>query len=112
VKNDATGLAVSITIGYAKYQLQGGTCRSQGSVTLNADCDNASVTLPLLAKYRSLNCGTLGVFVSPPQTIPEQTGIARMTTDRAKIVAVRYTNGFVDPKSGMTICWDVTYETA
>lgn len=110
LKNDATGLSVSITVNDARYLLIGNTCRVQVSVTANAACNSAGVTLPFTSKVRVLNCGTAGIFGTGAPT--GQTGIAYMTSDKAKVVCVNYSQNFQDMVAGQVLRADVVYERA
>lgn len=103
-----TGTVVSSTVNRARYAVMGRTVYVQGDITANAACTNAAVDLPFVSKERLLNCGTLGVFGA---AVPaDQTGIAYMAPDRARLVVVAYSQGFRDVAAGHIIRWNATYE--
>lgn len=102
------GPVVACTVNRARYMVLGKTVYAQGDITASALCTQATVTLPSTAKDRLLNCGTCGVYGA---TFPsDQTGLARMGSNKFTLVVSAYTGGFRDCASGSAIQWSVIYE--
>jgi hypothetical protein len=102
------GSVVSCTVTRARYMILGKTVICQGDITANALCSQATVTLPLTAKDRVLLTGSCGVFGT---TFPsDQSGAARMGSNKFTLVVVAWTGGFRDCASGSSLQWSVQYE--
>lgn len=92
----------------AIYKVIGKTCFAQASATFTAaTASGGGLSLPLTAKARSLNCGTLIVTGASAST--SQTGIAFML-DTSKVNGITVTTAFIDVPAGHNLRYNVTYE--
>lgn len=100
------------TAGLSRYRyLDSHTVQAIGSAQYTgASSGGARIDLPVTAAYRSLNCGTAGVF-GPSAGFPaSQSGVAYMTPDSAKLVCVHYNTAYLDAAAGNWFRYSVTYE--
>lgn len=103
-----TPTAVAKSSVTAIYKVVGKMCFAQASATFTAaTTSGGGLSLPLTAKARSLNCGTLIVTGASASTA--QTGIAFMT-DTSKVNGITVTTAFVDVPAGHNLRYNVVYE--
>ena len=108
--NASTGATISSTGGTGKYLVEGKKCTAWGQLTSNAATSGgAAVDLPFTAHDRLLTCGTLWPAPSVTTGGPP-TGMAYMTSDKARLVVTNISNSFLDVPTSTTIRWSVTYE--
>lgn len=109
MQDTTTGSTVTGTTSYARYRVSGKTCWAVVSLTATATSPNGvQVDLPLTARDRLLNCGSL--TLSGTATPTDQSGIAYMHTNKSQLICVAYTNGFRAITSGQNLRYSVCYE--
>lgn len=113
VRTDTGGAAAAGSgITYARYRKVGKTVTYMGEGSTANVVANASVLLPPSAGVplrRYLHCGTLFVWAAASAPA-DQTGMARMTASKDRIVVTAATGGFRDSPAGGTITWCIEYE--
>jgi hypothetical protein len=102
---------VSRTVNSARYWRLGNLVIAQADVTVNANTSGGvAIDLPLPSAVRLPNCGTCALTGSG--TPADQSGIAFMTADSAKLVVIAYSTGFRDATSGQGLRYSVMYPAA
>ena len=92
----------------AIYKVIGKTCFAQASATFTAaTASGGGLSLPLTAKARSLNCGTL--IVTGASAATNQAGVAFML-DTSKVNGITVTTAFIDVPAGHNLRYNVMYE--
>jgi len=108
-ENAGNPVGVAYTVNYARYKVIGKTVIAQASVvcTTGTGTDGAVIALPLAARERRFNIGTLSVYGT---NFPaDQSGIAEMY-DTTRLVVTAYTAGFRSAAAGNRVDYSVVYE--
>jgi hypothetical protein len=99
---------VSRTVNNARYWRLGSLVLAQADVTVNTNTSGGvAIDLPVTSAVRLFNCGTCALTGSG--TPADQSGMAFMTADRAKLVVVAFSTGFRDASSGQALRYSVMY---
>lgn len=108
-----TPTTISRTVEYARYRRIDSLVIAHAAVVCNATTSGGvGIDLPVPAAYRHHVIG--GLVLTGSGTLPEdQSGVAWMYTDLAKVVLVGYTQGYRNVgAAGQILRYSVVYEAA